>query len=1028
MSDIIASTYEVLEMIGSGGGGTVYLARHLRLNKKVVLKADKRKLTANLDLLRREVDALKDLSHTYIPQVYDFFAEGDTVYTVMDYIEGESLDKPLKRGEVFSQPQVIKWAKQLLEALCYLHSPTHGDPPRGIVHSDIKPANIMRTPHGDICLIDFNIALALGEKNVVGRSAGYASPEHYGLDFSSDTTMTENNTELIDSGTATVPMSEPSTSKKVIIPDMRSDIYSLGATLYHLLSGVKPAKNALDVLPLSTKDFSPQIVKIITKAMEPNPDMRYQTAEAMLYDFEHLRENDPRVKRRKVMCSVTVPVLVLAIVGGAFSSFTGLKRMEAEQKSLTLAEYAQNELQAGDPHAAISYALEALPEEKGIFVTEYTSAAKKALADASGVYDLSDGFKRSAVVELPSETLKLTLSPSGTRGAALYAFAVAVFDTETGEITETLPAAGSALSDVVFADNDTIIYAGENGVTEYDLAEKRTVWTGKPATQLALSADLSTVAAVYRDESFATVYNRSGDEIATVSFDGNKQKVVENDTFADPEDNLLALSSDGRFLAVSFENGGLMVYDTTDSENTVELYDQSEFYHFEGGFNGQYFAFSSTNDESSVFAVINMAEYVQEGGFALDGRIGVKADESGIYLSYQSTMVKIHPVTGEQTEVAYADADARDFAFDGSNTIVATDKNDYIFYDKDAILLRQYNAGQTECYFVDIAGDYAVVSGRDTPKIQILKQEKHEDSDLFSYDSAYAHDEARISEDKSTVMLFNYKGFRLYGADGALIKDTAIPDADHVYDQQYVKKSGNLAVIYNDAFRLYSGKTGELITEETGLKSVLYTPYGVSIYGPENELRLIDLNTGEALYSGTAEGEYAAYCGMVVDSAFMEGGELIGASEYGGGYVFAVKRGETCFVYDSSGTLLFEAPVLEQTEAFFTDSEMVLSPLHGTPTVFSLETGSKVSDLEKDSYLTYITQLDGYVMSEYISTSGDRYGILLDENSYEPLAYIPSLTDISDNELIFDYHRGQLRSTHIYSIDELINRAKENES
>ena len=185
MPEIIASTYEVIEKIGAGGGGNVYLANHLRLGKQVVLKADKRKITTRPELLRREVDVLKDLSHTYIPQVYDFFVEGETVYTVMAYIEGESLDRPLKRGERFSQPQVIKWAVQLLEALCYLHSPTHGNPPRGFVHSDIKPANMMLTPNDDICLIDFNIALALGEDNVIGCSDGYASPEHYGLDFSS---------------------------------------------------------------------------------------------------------------------------------------------------------------------------------------------------------------------------------------------------------------------------------------------------------------------------------------------------------------------------------------------------------------------------------------------------------------------------------------------------------------------------------------------------------------------------------------------------------------------------------------------------------------------------------------------------------------------------------------------------------------------------------------------------------------------------------------------------------------------------
>ena len=176
---VIASAYEIIKEIGAGGGGIVYLGRHIRLNKDIVLKADKRSLTKNPDDLRREVDALKNLSHTYIPQVYDFVREDGIVYTVMDYIRGESLDKYLKSGERFPQKQMVKWSCQLLEALAYLHN----YPPYGILHSDIKPANIMVTPQGDIRLIDFNIAQVLeGEGAVrVGRSRGYASPEHYGI-------------------------------------------------------------------------------------------------------------------------------------------------------------------------------------------------------------------------------------------------------------------------------------------------------------------------------------------------------------------------------------------------------------------------------------------------------------------------------------------------------------------------------------------------------------------------------------------------------------------------------------------------------------------------------------------------------------------------------------------------------------------------------------------------------------------------------------------------------------------------------
>lgn len=182
MSQIIAGIYEIKQQIGAGGGGVVYLGRHLRLDKQVVLKADKRTLNTKPEALRREVDMLKGLSHTYIPQVYDFVQQDGVVYTVMDFIEGESLDKILKRGQLPSQPQLIAWACELLEALAYLHS----RPPHGILHGDIKPANIMLRPNGSICLIDYNIALALGEDGAVrvGHSRGYASPEHYGEEFS----------------------------------------------------------------------------------------------------------------------------------------------------------------------------------------------------------------------------------------------------------------------------------------------------------------------------------------------------------------------------------------------------------------------------------------------------------------------------------------------------------------------------------------------------------------------------------------------------------------------------------------------------------------------------------------------------------------------------------------------------------------------------------------------------------------------------------------------------------------------------
>ena len=311
------SRYEVIEKIGSGGLGSVYLARHKNLNTKVVLKAEKVKKKISEVQLRREVDILKTLKHPYIPVVYDYFVEDNMAYTVMEYIEGESLEKFMEDGKKFRTAEITKWAIQLLEALQYLHSPIHGDPPRGYVHSDIKPGNIMIRPNGDISLIDFNVSLAIGEETVLGYTKGYASPEHYGVYYTENTVQTHRlivedsesvssmsgssardssgNSSSGNSGGSSGSGAGSSTVRKVrITPDERSDLFSVGALLYHMISGQKPASRVWEVAPLSPKVFNPQIAFIVNKAMNPDPDLRFQTAGEMLQAFYSLKKNDPR--------------------------------------------------------------------------------------------------------------------------------------------------------------------------------------------------------------------------------------------------------------------------------------------------------------------------------------------------------------------------------------------------------------------------------------------------------------------------------------------------------------------------------------------------------------------------------------------------------------------------------------------------------------------------------------------------------------------------------------------------------------
>lgn len=949
MPDIIGATYEIIQQVGAGGGGVVYLARHLRLNKQVVLKADKRKITTRPELLRREVDVLKDLSHPYIPQVYDFFVEGETVYTAMDFVDGESLDKSLKRGDRFSQAQVIKWARQLLEALDYLHSPTHGDPPRGYVHSDIKPANIMRRMNGDICLIDFNISLALGEKNVIGASAGYASPEHYGLDFSfsSGTATQDDQTALMEDETATLSMvdSQSTTGRKTVVPDIRSDIYSTGATLYHLLSGSRPAKNATEVVPLSGPGISGQVVAIIAKAMNPNPDLRYQTAAEMLWDLEHLHGNDPRTKKLSGQRRTVAVALAALFLAGGLSTFVGLRQMERAQQAarmeaertaateqdakqaLELIQASQSAFQAGDTALAKENALAALNKK-----TQYDPMAQRALTEALGLYDLTDGYKAHGAVILPGEVMKQVLSPSGNFAAVLTSGQINLVELVSGQVTAQLPANTSAYSDMVFVGEKTLVYAGTDGVCAYDLTGERTLWSaGDQAVTLAVSGDGSTVAAAHPDGGGAELYDSgTGAHRDSVSFGGLRQTTLENNIFADPMDDLFALDSSGRWLAVSFENGGVWIFDTVDPDGSIEVLDQSNYVFFEGGFYDGIFAFSAYDGANSDFYAVNPAAAELVGSMSGSGHLRLTVCEDGFCLAENNVLVRLDVETGTQTELAYTQSGIQFFSHTKDGTLVQTMDQKLLFFDSNAVLFDQHD--DIPCDFASMSGGYAVLSGRDSPSLRLMKLENHGERQIASYPGSYFHDEARVSSSRDTVMLFSIDGFCIYSMDGAQLAEVSLPDSGQIYDQQYRREGDYLEVIYYDGTRrMYSAADGSLLSQEAGEK-------------PD-----------ETLY-----------------------------------------------------------------EEFQTENYLVTSTLHGAPTVVDRASGETIRELESEDFLTYVTEMEGGVITEYVTAQGTRYGLLLNEQ-WETVADLPGLCDVlPDGTLIFDDTRGNLRQSRIYSTQELI--------
>ena len=161
--DVINGTYQILDRIGSGGMGVIYLAYHLNLQKYVVIKRIKDNFVGRIEA-RGEVDIMKNLSHSYLPHIYDFIQLGTEIYTVMSYIEGYDFSYYVKNNYRFSEEQITKWLSQCLEVLEYLHTRTPA-----IIHRDIKPGNIMLDNEENICLIDFNISLMRQEAPISWR-------------------------------------------------------------------------------------------------------------------------------------------------------------------------------------------------------------------------------------------------------------------------------------------------------------------------------------------------------------------------------------------------------------------------------------------------------------------------------------------------------------------------------------------------------------------------------------------------------------------------------------------------------------------------------------------------------------------------------------------------------------------------------------------------------------------------------------------------------------------------------------------
>jgi serine/threonine protein kinase/uncharacterized protein HemY len=289
LGTILDGKFKIIQVLGEGGMGTVYKVEqvgrpgYFRAVKELLINANttEEERKSAIERFDKEIDLLFNMKHPRIPSLILSFQERGNYYFVMEFVPGRSLEKILENTNApLDEEQVVRWMMQVCEALSYIHSRT---PP--IILRDLKPGNVMVTPDGNVQLIDFGIARRFDpNKRTNTENLGtisYASPEHL--------------------GSITAPGQRRSAQNpgKLVQTDARSDIYSLGATMYHLLTNHEPdpiqtpppgsiyAKNPrLHTVQIGNRIICP-VEQVIIKAMQQDPAQRFQSAEAMRVALQH---------------------------------------------------------------------------------------------------------------------------------------------------------------------------------------------------------------------------------------------------------------------------------------------------------------------------------------------------------------------------------------------------------------------------------------------------------------------------------------------------------------------------------------------------------------------------------------------------------------------------------------------------------------------------------------------------------------------------------------------------------------------
>ncbi|MCR5674993.1 MAG: protein kinase [Lachnospiraceae bacterium] len=316
----------------SGGFSNLFLAHKTGLDVDVVIKRVKPDKKGRINE-QKEARIMTALRHQYLPRIFDQKLGSDGYrYTVMEYIPGETLKSYVSKRGSLDQRQTFHWVRQLLQVTAYMH----GLKPKAIIHSDLKPDNVMITPAGDICVIDFNASLEMEDREeemtAIGATAGFAAPEqyHFPLKNYQPTHPLYNYIRAAQNAGSVSP---------------RTDIYAIGALAYYMITGYVPRMWTDGVIPLERYDIrlGDAFRSVIEKAMQPDQKNRYADARSMLHALEHLPVLDTRYKKLMRAERITALIIGLGLAASVFLITLGIRDVRKDDSRAYLSLVSQAE-------------------------------------------------------------------------------------------------------------------------------------------------------------------------------------------------------------------------------------------------------------------------------------------------------------------------------------------------------------------------------------------------------------------------------------------------------------------------------------------------------------------------------------------------------------------------------------------------------------------------------------------------------------------------------------------------------------